>query len=280
MASATDLIPIDPSLDDNGRFRALAGFLEGDNAKPVPLSVKTPFSPEMSSELYDRSFSADASLAAGGIFSAQGQAAGQTLIWDMRLGNTALIPAGPLKDDNRVLATFWGVALRVALLLQTQDASASVSIEAVTAQVQLGRAQAQYQVTGLGFDNDMLAPLLRGMPLFGALDFQAYAKLIGAFRDLSDKVFNGKSQTLQALPIAVALLDELPTPAMLASARSYRYAMLKIAGGLMLKDARARAGTEVDQAVVLRVYQSTLGGDGSGPVSAAQAAAARAWSEL
>jgi len=251
-----DFIPVDPALTDDGNFRSLAPFFPEKKCAPVPLGTVDNPTYAANINFFSCSASVAAKLGVSDLFSVSGGYMDRAAVADVTLGIPRYI-VGNIPADQRVSATFWGVGLRIAMRIRTANAQASASFAVLSASVQLKRAQVQYQVSGLGLPVKLFVTALRGLPVFGSLDYESYAAL-GRIKNEFASTIKQSLKPDDLLPMGVLTTEDIISDDLMKESHSVRYAMLRIANRIPLAEAEASATSAIDSSVLRDVYAKTL----------------------
>lgn len=270
-------LPVDPSLDGARRLRVLVPLF-GDAATPYPaeappVGATTGLSPV--TKYYQTTAQAAVNLGLGDMFKLGAEGFQDAVIMDTLVG----IPrfrTGVITPDIKVLGTFWGFSVRVAMKIRTLQVTAEVDLSMLAASVEVGAAEIQYAVSAIGVDRDIFAAALRSVPLFGKLDYATYARLQAALDDLG-LALAGRLDSAPLLPIAVYVRDDPFDRDVLAEGRSVRWAMVKLANRITWGGAVATAPAWLDRRVAEQAYRQLVGEHLGVGVPEAAASAAREW---
>jgi len=139
--------PVQPTVLKSGALASLTQFLDEAQARPIELEAgDQPFkSFRVSSEQI--SISVAAKLDVSAVFKGSFSYSDLGLIFD------AVAFTDKYLDDNSdkpVIMTRWGAGMRVALKVTKVEGSLSANFGAVAAATELNRAQASYEILGLG----------------------------------------------------------------------------------------------------------------------------------
>ena len=252
-------VPTEPDLDDRGRIRSLIPLL-GDAATAFPQSAPT-FTPTLGVDFdvkyYETTLQGAATLGLGGLFKVSADGFYQVVIMDTVVG----IPTrreGLITPDIKIIGTYWGFSVRVAMRVRMLSASADVNVSYLAAAAEVGEAEIQYSVSAVGIDRKIFAKALRGVPLFGKLDYAAFARLQASLDEL--KLAMAERLTSHPLvPLGVWLREKPFQRDIFAEGRSVRWAMVKLANRMPLKAVLERAPAWVDKECLRRVYHELLG---------------------
>lgn len=272
-------LPVNPEMDDKKRIRALASMpMFGDAAMPYPESAPTVTDATGTTPItnyYQTTIQAAGSLGVGDMFKIGAEGYYEAMIMDTTVGVTKF-RTGQIPSSVKILGTTWGLSVRVAMKIRTLKTTANANLSFLAAQVEFGAAEIQYSVQAIGIDREVFAAALRGVPLFGKLDYTAYARLSSALDEL--KVMLAKRITSQPLlPIGVFVRDDPFDKDIIAEGRSVRWTMVKLANKIKFSDAVATAPAWLNQTTVERVYRELNGQELSMPVEDKAANHARDW---
>jgi hypothetical protein len=256
MAEA-DLVPIEPAQDNDGRLIRLIDLLGKDDAFPYPprLEERDRRAPYGSIAFKRISTRFAAKLGVTGAFDFNGEWFADSAVWEIRYGTTKHNSDG----DAKVLATFWGSALRLLLRVRALDAKATGSFANLAAAVETKAAQVEYEATLVGSATPRLfAAALRGLPLFGSLDMAAYESLMGGVSRISGMLADRLTESKDFRPIAVELNYKAPDSAQ-DEALATRFSMLRIARGLSQQQAQQINRGRFDVDIIRETYRRVLG---------------------
>jgi hypothetical protein len=261
-------IPVDPAMDEKGRIRALVPFLQ-DKATPVPLGAldgRWDFTTSFSSQSADLF----ARVGVGTLFGTTGSFMHRAVVYDVLVGKDRL--ASGEVSDGQIVRTFWGAGLRVAVRYQVFDSKTSLSLGMLAAAVELKAASAQYQVSAFGLGPEELALVLEGVPALGALDLEAFGRLMQATDRMKESI--PAALTAERLrPLILGFAKNLPISETLDEGTNFLWAMRAIASGMSLAAAKQNRWASVAEHELERIY---LEHAPNGPDSSARASA-RAW---
>ncbi|WP_338869428.1 hypothetical protein [Myxococcus stipitatus] len=251
-------MPIDPGLDENGNIRVLVPIFGAEASVPYP-QLAPVFDPAMGIEVlssyYESTLQAAASIGMGGLFQMKAEGFYKAVVMDFRAGFPKFRTGAP--GTTKILGTFWGVTVRVAMRVRTIAASARMDLASLAASVETGAAEVQYSVSAVGVDRRIFAAALRGVPLFGKLDYTGFARLSAALVALKAPLTDRLS-THPLLPISVWV--ENPFDAnIISEGRSVRWAMSKISSRVKYETALAQAPSWANLMIARRAYQDILG---------------------
>lgn len=254
-------IPVDPALDEEKRLRALVPLFQ-DAARPYPDDP-----PEVTAEVghepviryYNTTVQAAVQLGLGDMFKFGADGFCDVTIMD----TTIAIPkfrSGVVPSEVKIVGTLWGYTIRVAMKIRSLHVSAGATLGLLAASVELGAAEIQYSVTGLGIDRKLFSAALRKVPLFGKLDYTAYARLQSALVDLSDAL-GEQLGTRPLLPIGVFVRNNPFEFDAVTEARSVRWAAVQYANRHSWEVAILSAPPWLDHDIAARAYRDWTGKD-------------------
>lgn len=247
-------LPVDPTLDASGALAALVPYVGEQGAKPVPLDPNDDVLKGNFDVVYDDlSVSLAASLSLSPIFSGQASGASRAIYFDAMTHVPK--PAAGSSATPGITQTYWGVGLRICLLVSTFDAKMKGGIGIVAASADLGLTSVKYHVQGLGLGVQGLAWVLSGFPAFGSFDAEAYAQIKNNVIAKLAKFLTDNAKTLSPQAYAVELNTDIKATNVEA-ARPILFAMQRIKDGVSFDDALKRAGTTFDSATIRAVYDS------------------------
>jgi len=269
--------PIDPSLDELGRIRALVPVL-GDAARPVPLPALDG-AWDIDFDARNRTSEISAKLGVSALLATESRINRTTAIWDALVGKRAIL--GTPEPDTVIYETFWGIGLRILLTFRSTEVSADASIAVVAATAEYRSLDVQYEIRSLGLGPRELAFILRRLPPLGRFDMTSYTVLETARQSLKASLMSALNQpdTARRLRPAIIKMAATPFTGELDEAAEYRFTMQGIAAGLGLADTLARQTktqwTTIRPDQVRAIYRELVGGDGA-PSTKAKTAA-RQW---
>jgi hypothetical protein len=269
--------PVDPSLDELGRIRALVPLL-GDAARPVAL-------PELDGawdidfDARNRTSEISAKLGVSSLLATETRVNRTTAIWDALVGKRAIIDTP--EPDTVIYETFWGIGLRILLTYRSTDVSLDASIAMVAASAEYHSLDVQYEIRSLGLGPKELAFILRRLPPLGRFDMTSYTVLETARQSLKHSLIAALKdpQAARHLRPAIIKMAAAPFTTELDEAAEYRFTMQGIAAGLGLTETLARrtpttwATLRADH--VRSIYRELVGGDG--PPNTKAKTRARSW---
>jgi hypothetical protein len=253
-------LPVDPSRDPEGRIRVLTRLLGEDASKPYPVSAptidaNTGLNPVV--KYYQTTQEAAAQLGAGDLFKVSASGFYQAAILDVVVG-VPKYRVGTIGPNDKIVGTFWGFSVRLSMRIRTLDVKIGADLGYVAAAVQSGAADVQYSVAGIGIDRKIFAAALRGIPLFGKMDYTAFAKFKGALDDLTTAMA-ARVTTSPLLPLGVFVMNDPFNGDIVAQARDVRWAMAKIANGFKRTEALASAPEWLRKENAGTTYDGVLG---------------------
>ena len=154
--------------------------------------------------------------------------------------------------------TRWGVGLRIVIRVYDIKAGTSLNYMVVGAAVQMGLAQAQYEITGMGIGMAGLKIVLDNMSLTGQLTAESYFKLTTVVGKQLKEYIDTHVTELTPQPIAAGIVYNLEEDKV-AMAQSIFYAMRSIAGGRSLRDSLERALPTYDRDAIRYAYGVVAG---------------------
>lgn len=198
--------PVQPAILKSGALASLTQFLDEGQSKPVALEAgDQPFkSFRISSEQI--SLSVAAKLDVSAVFKGSFSYSDIGLVFDAIAYTDKYLTDG---GDKPVIMTRWGAGMRVAMKVTKVEGSLSANFGAVAAATELNRAQASYEILGLGLGLGALAEILDDLPPLGEFGLEAYSKLTqGVYAALKEYITNHQAD-ISAVPIAVGLREAL-----------------------------------------------------------------------
>lgn len=270
-------MPVDPTLDQ-GKIRVLVPLFGEAGSKPYPeqapaVDGTTGISPDP--RYYQTTARVAASLGLGDVFRVDAEGFDEVMVMDTIVG----IPryrAGVIPPEVKVLGTYWGFSVRVAMRIRTSSATANADLGLLAAAVEVGAAEIQYSVSAVGIDRAIFAAALASVPLFGTLNYTAYARLSASI-DALMQALAARLTSQPLLPIGVFLRDDPFDTDVVSEGRSVRWAMTRIANGIKGDVALDRAPAWLDEGIAREVYGELVGADLTLDVGPDAADAARDW---
>jgi hypothetical protein len=256
--------PVDPSLDELGRIRALVPLL-GNAARPVPL-------PELDGawdidfDARNRTSEVSAKLGVSALLASETRVDRTTAIWDALVGKRAIIDSP--ESDTVIYETFWGIGLRILLTYRSSDVGLDASIAVVAASAEYRSLDVQYEIRSLGLGPTELAFILRRLPPLGRFDMTSYTVLETARQSLKQSLIQAlqKPEAAQILRPAIIKMAAAPFTSELDEAAEYRFTMQGIAAGLRLTETLARRNathwSKLRPDEVRTIYRDVVGSDG------------------
>ncbi|MFV8754636.1 hypothetical protein ACNOYE_29165 [Nannocystaceae bacterium ST9] len=269
--------PIDPSLDEQGRIRALVPLL-GDAARPVPLPALDG-AWDIDFDARNRTSEISAKLGVSALLATESRVNRTTAIWDALVGKRAIVDTP--EPDTVIYETFWGIGLRILLTYRSTDVGLDASIAVVAATAEYRSLDVQYEIRSLGLGAKELAFILRRLPPLGRFDMTSYTVLETARQSLKDSLLAALAQpdAAKRLRPAIIKMAAAPFTGELEEAAEYRFTMQGIAAGLRLNETLARktasAWKAVRQDEIRKIYRELVGSDG--PPDTKAKTAARNW---
>lgn len=269
--------PVDPSLDELGRIRALVPLL-GDAARPAPL-------PELDGawdidfDARNRTSEVSAKLGVSALLATETRINRTTAIWDALVGKRAIIsePA----PDTVIYETFWGIGLRILLTYRSTDVALDANVAVVAATAEYRSLDVQYEIRSLGLGPRELAFILRRLPPLGRFDMTSYTVLETTRQSLKQSLIAALNEpdTAKRLRPAIVKMSAAPFTSELDEAAEYRFTMQGVAAGLSLSATLARQNATTWRSIrpdqVRSIYREVVGGEGP-PTSKAKTLA-RNW---
>lgn len=160
-------------------------------------------------------------------------------------------------DGNLVLATRFGFGLRVMFRVTKLNTKVSLSYGMIGAAVDVGYANASYEIDAFGLGAGALPVILRGIGQFGTLNSDTFYKLNTVVLKNLVEYIKANISTLQPHRVA-ALVRSVRTGDSLDVSQPVLFAMRRIRSGRSLRDALADAG-DLDSASIRLVYSNVLG---------------------
>jgi len=246
---ASEFVPIDPTLDDQGAFLALSFMPHPARMKPVPLGQgESAFS---GFRVMQNSLGASlaARLGVASIFSGSLEADSVAFLYEAMLYTEKFASR---EVGQEIIGTRWGAGLRLALRVSGLKTAASLGLGIVAANVQIGLARATYELIGIGLSQP---GILSALPDPGDFDFNSYHKVLEATKAVKEYMANNLGQ-LVAKPFAVSLSKPFEQQN-LENSQSVVFAMLRLFRKKTLKEALAEiSGRAISPDVVKETYGS------------------------
>jgi hypothetical protein len=269
--------PIDPSLDDRGRLRALVPLL-GEGARPVALPPLDG-AWDIDFEARSRTSEISAKLGVSALLATESRVNRTTAIWDALVGKRAIL--GTPEPDTLIYETFWGIGLRILLTFRSTEVGADASIAMVAASAEYRSLDVQYEIRSLGLGPRELAFVLRRLPPLGRFDMTAFTVLETARQSLKQSLLGTLAQPDAATRLRPAIIKMSATPftGELDEAAEYRFVMQSVAAGMRLSETLGRIQTAgwktISRKHVEAIYRKLVGGEG--PPTNKHKLDARAW---
>jgi hypothetical protein len=251
-----DFLPVNPLLTKHGAIAALVADLGEDSAKPVPLQDKNKALTNFTIVSDALSVALAGKLGVGSIFSGATSAKDRGFFFDAMTFTDEY--AEQNVGDAGVIATRWGVGIRVVLRVTEITANAALNFGLVGAAVELQQARARYEVTGIGIGVDGLIIVLEELPAIGDFRYETYQKLNSTVVKKLAQYLKTNKATLVPQPVGVAVKPPL---APLGNSRSVYFAMHALADRRTLGDALSRATPTLDRDTIRTVYAEVAGID-------------------
>lgn len=268
-----NFMPISPVRTPSGALAAVAQLFGEEGSRPIPLAdAKKALN---NFQVISDSLSLDVAgkLGLGSIFGATTSASDKGFYFDAMTFTDEYVPRETA--DKVILATRWGVGVRVLLAVTDIKGEASLNFSLVGAAVELQQARARYEIQGIGIGLDGLRIVLEELPAIGDFKYDTYMKLNGSVVKKLAAYLGEHSADLEPLPIAVALARPVDT---LIGARAVYYAMRRIADRRRLRDALQEAPQALDRETIRKIYvQVTKSDDPNEQPSQAAEDEAKAW---
>lgn len=269
--------PIDPSLDEQGRIRALVPLL-GEGARPVPLPPLDG-AWDIDFDSRNRTSELSAKLGVSALLATESRVNRTTAIWDALVGKRAIL--GTPSSDTVIYETFWGIGLRILLTYRSTDVGADASIAVVAASAEYRSLDVQYEIRSLGLGPKELAFILRRLPPLGRFDMTSFTVLETARQSLKQALLGTLTQpdTAKRLRPAIIKMAATPFTGELDEAAEHRFVMQSVAAGMRLSETLGRIQTAgwktISAKRVEALYRKTVGNEGP-PTNKAKLAA-RGW---
>ena len=245
------IIPVTALITPSGALKSLVRLLGEENAKPIKLSPND--NPFTNFSVMGRSISTSlaAKLGLGSIFDGTLNASEQAWWFDAATYTEKWREdtAGP----GEIQMTRWGVGLRVTMRVYNIKTGVSINYGIVGAAVQMGLAQAHYEITGIGIGKPGLEIVLNNVPLTGELTGESYFKLTTTVAKQLRDYMSEKPQELTPQPMAVGVVQNLEEDK-LATSQAIYYAMKQIANFKSLKYALEHALPVYDRDIIRFAY--------------------------
>ncbi len=243
-------VPVSPLRTSTGALATLVRPLGSEEAAtPAPLADAGAALSNFNIVADAMSISAAATLGVGTIFKGAVSANEQAFYFDaMTYTDQYEERAG---SGKAILATRWGIGLRILLRVSNVSASASLNFGLVGAAVELGQARARYEIVGVGLGADVFAEILSGLSGLGSFTYKTYLELSGPVSKNVAKYIKTNATTLTPVPVAVALASPIDP---ISGARPIYYAMTAISAGLPLSRALERADVALDRDAIAATY--------------------------
>ncbi len=248
-------VPINPLRTEKGALAVLVDEYGEDAAMPVEISEADFNNLSNFNVVVDAlSVSMAAKLQVGSIFT------GSASVNEKGFYLDALSYTDKYREQHlpnqMVIATRWGVGIRVLLRVSDIKTDLSLNFGMVAAAAQLGLVTTRYEIQGIGIGGDGLAIVLKNLPQIGDFDFETYNMLSNEIPKKLGVYIEENKSNLIPQPIAVAITKSVDS---ILSAKSIYYAMRSIAARRSLNDALAKADVEYDRNVIRKVYLQIAG---------------------
>jgi len=247
--------PINPMLTGKGAIASLVDFFPEETVVPINLDRgEDPFK-SFSVKGSSISINAAAKLNISSIFSASTGFDSKAFVFDAIAYTDKYleIPA----PDKMIVATRWGAGIRMAVRAYNIKSDFNLAFSSVGAAVELGFANAEYEITGLGLGITALGIILKDIPTVSNLTSHTVVKLeTTVMKNLVKHIEENKS-SISPVPIALALKEAISDP--IADAQSIFFAMKNISKGKSLSTVLDRAGMDYKEKIIKEVYFEVAG---------------------
>ncbi|WP_306349831.1 hypothetical protein [Flavobacterium sp. '19STA2R22 D10 B1'] len=193
--------PINPLLKEDGSFYALSFDDNAEELKPVALTGND--NPFAQFRVLQSSINLQTAASLGvALGSGKGAYKSFFLSYEAMLF-TEKISTQPI--GGKIYGTRWGAGLRVILKISDVQANASFNFGMIAAASELGLANVEYEINGIGINNPAILEVLPGP---GQFNFDNYTKILNAADEIRKYMAKNPGQ-LRAEPFQVFISDEL-----------------------------------------------------------------------
>jgi len=254
-----EFLPISFQLTKNGEFAALLPRLGENSSRAVPLKDKNRAFSNFKVVSDALSIELAGKLGVGSIFTGAISSRDRGFFFDAMTFTDEYSEQS--MGGTGVIATRWGVGIRVVLRVTERIVNASLNFGLVGAAVELQQASARYEIIGIGIGIEGLQIVLEELPALGDFRYETYQKLnSNIVKKLADHIKNNQA-TLVPQPVAVIINPPLNP---LENSRAIYFAMRAIAGRQKLGEALSKANPTLDRDVIRSVYTQIAGIDDVG----------------
>lgn len=271
---STSWIYVNPILDrKTGEFLTLKNYKPGEKIKPNPFNGADPGKSQKGEEKkFTFSSSSNLEIASiGGINSSLGST---TFIHDSLIYRISRAPI--VNGSSLVKGTWWGFGMRLKVVVKNVQFGLNVSWASVAASVQLGYAEAEFEIESIGIADSEIFELL---PNPTDLTIESLNSILDAGNEIRRKYNTADPNDVTYQPIRIEVPDsDLSKVDPIFDDRNLIFTYRQIANRRKLADARKAAiDNKLDPKLVSTYYQKLGITDPKQKPSPAQKRKAERW---
>jgi hypothetical protein len=238
-------LPINPTLTEAGAFSAFAGDENEQELAPIPLAPSDdPFSLfSVMQNSCNIQIAANMGVSVGSI---SGNYNSFVLFYEAMVytEKTSTTPIG-----GKIYGTRWGAGLRVILKITELKSNLNFNFGSIAASSELGLANVEFQITGIGINSPQI---LAELPGPGDFKFATYNQILSSVEKIKNYMAENTS-SLQARPFQVFISDDKMTDVFIDS-RAILFATRQIASRNSLNSAITNAKNKYNIATIKATY--------------------------
>jgi hypothetical protein len=204
----------------------------------------------------DISISAASTLKIGSIFGGSANFKSRAFYFDA-IAYTDKYEEGNV-DDKLIFATRWGIGLRIVLNITKIETDFDFNLGSISAAVELGKARAKYEISGIGLGIDGLNIVLENISPLHDFTFGTYDALKKKVIPKLNKYIEDNKTTLTPQPIAVEIIEPISID-VVTTGKSVAFSINQIAKRKSLNEAINIGASEFEIDIIKEVYQSIVG---------------------
>lgn len=251
-------LPINPLRTKEGAIAALVPKFGIEKSQPTALTD------DNTSALFknfnvlqdDISISVASTLKIGSIFGGSANYNSRAFYFDA-IAYTDKYEEGNV-EDKVIFATRWGIGLRIVLNITKIETEFDFNLSSISAAVQLGKARARYEISGIGLGIDGLSIVLENISPLDDFTFGTYDAIRKKVIPKLSKYIKENKAKLIPQPIAVEILEPISID-VVTSGKSVAFSINQIAKRKSLKEAVEIGANEFEIDIIKEVYQSIVG---------------------
>lgn len=251
--------PIDPATTKEGALIALIPLFGEEKSTPVKLDKKKSESLFTSFSVVQDTLSIKAAskLKIANIFGGTVNYNSKAFYFDA-IAYTDEYDYQANDNDAIIRAIRWGIGIRIVLNITSIDSDVQLSLGAISAAIELGKAKARYEIKGLGIGLEGLNIVLEELSPLEDFSFETYYSIKNSVIPNLSKFIRKNKDNLEPQPIAVQLTESTDTDNLIIS-QSVLYAINSISKKMSLDDCLIHTPDGLLNDVISETYGKIVG---------------------